>query len=117
MKLKTIQKAVNFRSKQKLNKMSWVQKNNYFHLGNRIDYLYSLFYFLSLREKIKKEVQNNYTFKTKEQILESIVEYDNYDSIDFENTFIWKKDLEPLIENYIQQQINKIESNTLELTL
>ena len=57
------------------------------------------------------------TFKTKEQILESIVEYDNYDSIDFENTFIWKKDLEPLIENYIQQQINKIESNTLELTL
>jgi hypothetical protein len=117
LKLKILQKAVNFRSKQKLNKMSWVQKSNYFSLNNRIDFLYLQFYFLSLREKIKKEVQNNYTFKTKQQILESIVEYDGYDSIDFENTFIWKKDLEPLIENYIQQQINKIESNTLELAL
>jgi hypothetical protein len=117
MKLKILQKAVNFRSKQKLKKLTWVQKNDYFQLGNRIDYLYLQFYFLSLRQKIKKEVQNNYTFKTKQQILESIVEYDGYGSLDFENTFIWKKDLEPLIENYIQQQINKIESNTLELTL
>ena len=119
MKLKILQKAVDSQSKQakNLSKLSWVQKNDYFQLGDRIDYLYLQFYFLSLREKIKKEVQNNYIFKTKEQILESIVEYDSYESIDFENTFIWKKDLEPLIGNYIQQQINKIESNTLKLEL
>jgi hypothetical protein len=116
MKLKILQKVVDSQPKN-LSKLSWVQKNRYFSLNNRIDYLYLQFYFLSLREKIKKEVQNNYTFKTKQQILESIVEYDSYESIDFENTFIWKRDLEPLIENYIQQQINKIESNTLELAL
>jgi len=66
-----------------------------------------------LREKIKKEVKENYVTKTKEQILESIVEYDEYNSIDFENQILWKSDLEPLIKKYIQQQINKIENNTL----
>jgi len=117
MKLKTLQKAVDYQSKQKLSKMSWIQKNNYFQLQDRIYYLYLLFYFLSLREKIKKEVRENYVTKTKEQILHSIVKYDGYGSIDFEGNSIWQEHLEPLIEGYIQQQINKIENNTLKLEL
>lgn len=119
MKLKTLQKAYTFQTEyvKKLNKLTLSQKSDYFNLGDRIDYLYLQYYFLSLREKIKKEVRENYTFKSREEILESIVQYGEYESIDFENSFIWKKDLEPLIENYIQQQINKIESNTLKLAL
>ena len=70
-----------------------------------------------MREKIKKEVQESYVNKSKEQILHSIVKYDDYGSIDFEGNSIWKEHLEPLIENYIQQQINKIENNTLKLEL
>lgn len=100
-----------------LAKLSWIQKNDYFQLLDRIYYLYLLYYFLSLREKIKKEVQESYVNKSKEQILESIVVYDDYGSIDFEGNSIWQEHLEPLIENYIQQQINKIENNTLKLEL
>ena len=117
MKLKTLQKAVDYQKKQTLSKMSWVQKSDYFELDNRINYLYLLYYFLSLREKIKKEVQESYVNKSKEQILHSIVKYDDYGSIYFENQVIWQEDLEPLIKNCIQQQINKIENNTLKLTL
>jgi hypothetical protein len=116
MKLKTLEKAVDSLPKN-LAKLSWVQKCDYFNLKDRIYSLYLLFYFLSLREKIKKEVQESYINKSKEQILHSIVKYDGYGSIDFENQFIWQENLEPLIENYIQQQINKIENNTLKLEL
>jgi hypothetical protein len=116
MKLKTLEKAVDSLPKN-LAKLSWIQKNDYFQLQDRIYYLYLLFYFLSLREKIKKEVQESYVNKSKEQILHSIVNYDDYGSIDFEGNSIWKEHLEPLIENYIQQQINKIENNTLKLEL
>jgi hypothetical protein len=116
MKLKTLEKAVDSLPKN-LAKLSWIQKNDYLQLQDRIYYLYLLYYFLSLREKIKKEVQESYVNKSKEQILESIVVYDDYGSIDFEGNSIWQEHLEPLIENYIQQQINKIENNTLKLEL
>jgi hypothetical protein len=116
MKLKTLEKAVDSLPKN-LAKLSWIQKNDYLQLQDRIYYLYLLFYFLSLREKIKKEVQESYVNKSKEQILHSIVKYDDYGSIDFEGNSIWQEHLEPLIENYIQQQINKIENNTLKLEL
>jgi hypothetical protein len=119
MKLETLKKAVDCQNKQskKLSKMSWLQQRKYFELGSRIDYLYTLLFFLSLRQKIKKEVQENYVTKTKEQILESIVEYDRYGTIEFEKEYIFKSDLEPLIESYIQKQIDKIESYTLKLAL
>ena len=116
MKLATLEKAVDSLPKN-LAKLSWIQKNDYFQLQDRIYYLYLLYYFLSLREKIKKEVQESYVNKSKEQILHSIVKYDGYGSINFEGNNIWKEHLEPLIENYIQQQINKIENNTLKLEL
>jgi mannosyltransferase OCH1-like enzyme len=119
LKLETLKKAVACQNKQskQLSKMSWLQKYKYFELGRRINYLYTLLFFLSLRQKIKKEVQENYVTKTKEQILESIVEYDRHGIIEFEGQYIFKSDLEPLIESYIQKQIDKIESYTLKLAL
>jgi hypothetical protein len=119
MKLQILEKAFQSNSKLigKLHKLSWSQRNDYFDLRNRIDYLYLIYFYLSLRPKIKKEVRENYLNKSREDILESILTYDEFEMIDFEYTFLTKQSLEPLIKNYIQQQINKIESKTLELAL
>ena len=99
------------------NKLKPYQRSQYFSLKNRIEWLLTLQFFLSLRQKIKKEVAENYLNKTTEEIVNSIVVYDGYGSIDYKNIFIWQESLQPLIDEYVKQQIQKIESHTLKLEL
>lgn len=99
------------------NKLKGYQKSEYFNLKNRIEWLLTLQFFLSLRQKIKKEVTENYLNKTTEEIINLVVTYDGYGSIEYKGIYIWESDLQPLIEEYVKQQIQKIENHTLKLEL
>jgi len=73
------QQAVNL-SKLK----TWQQRNDYHELNNRIDGLFVLACFLSLRRKIKETVENNYhdlkftSYHITDLICDGIDEYENY---------------------------------------
>lgn len=99
------------------NKLKPYQRSEYFQLKNRIERLLTLQFFLSLRQKIKKEVTENYLNKTQEEIVNSIVIYDEYGFIDYKRYTIYNLALQPLIESYVKQQIQEIENNTLKLEL
>lgn len=110
-RLLTLSKAYNFQIEQskKLRKMSWTQKQDYFDFDSRIYRLYLLLFYLSLRGKIKEQVQGNEEIK--------IVEYDGYDTVDFQGQILHKQDLQPLIDGYIKYQTDLINNHTLKLDL
>ena len=99
------------------NKLKPYQRSQYFSLKNRIEWSLTLQFFLSLRQKIKKEVRDNYLNKTEEEIANSIVVCDDYEFINYKTGYIFKTDLQPLINEYVKQQIQKIENYTLKLEL
>ena len=99
-------------------KLKRYQRSEYLSLKNRIEWLLTLQFFLNfLREKIKKEVAENYLNKTTEEIVDSIVVYDDYGFLDYKRHSIYNLTLQPLIESYVKQQVQKIENNTLKLEL
>lgn len=98
-------------------KGNWFERQEYWDLGHRVDRLYAVAYFLQLREKIKKEVDDNYLIKDREQLSNSIVEYCDYGSIDFGYESVFDFDLQPMIEEYVNYLVDKIESHTLKLEL
>jgi hypothetical protein len=112
-----LDKILNKFSKISWNKLTFQQRWQYYEIQARIEWVLTLEYFLSLRGKIKKEIQNNYTTKTEEEITESIIEYDAYDSVDYKGFTLWKEALNPLIQEYVKQQIKNIEKHTLKLEL
>lgn len=98
-------------------KASWMERQQYYDFTDRLDELYTLAYSLTLRSKIKKEISENYLTKDEEQFSESIVEYCECDITMFEHRNIHKTNLQPLIELYVRQELNKIASYTLKLEL
>lgn len=112
-----LDKILNKFSKISWNKLSFQERWEYYETQARIENALTLQYFLYSREKIKKEIQNNYTTKTEEEIIESIVQYDAYNSVDYKGYTLWKENLNPLIQEYVKQQIKNIEKHTLKLEL
>lgn len=111
---KIIEKA----DKINYNKLKPYQRSQYFSLKNRIEWLLTLQFFLSLRQKIKKEVTENYSTKTSQQLVDTeFVIYDAYGFIDYKGYTLYNLALQPLIESYVWKQIFEIESNTLKLDL
>lgn len=92
----------------------WTERNNHYHLIERVEYLITLSYFLSLREKIKKEIQSNYHNL---DYIPIFVEYDEYGFFEIDCVNSHKLILQPLIEEYINKVKKEIENNNLTLEL
>ena len=107
----TLDKIIKQFEKIKYKKLDFRQRSDYFRLQNRIEWLLTLQFFLSLREKIKKEVQERY-FETTDF---EIVSYDEYGFIEYKGYHLYNEELQPLVDNYIKKVITEIESNTLKL--
>lgn len=95
-----------------LKKLNFQQRSEYFSLLNRIEYLFVLKFFISLRKGIRKHVYENYFSGVDYKI-----NYCGYGLVEFENVNIHEADLNPLISDYIQKIISEIESKTLTLQL
>jgi hypothetical protein len=100
-----------------LKKLVGYQKTRYFQVKEKIEYLICLQFFLSLRQKIKKEVAENYQNKTAKEIAKSIVVYDAYRSVEYKNNYIFDTQLQPLINDYVNKQIFEVEKHNLKLNL
>jgi hypothetical protein len=98
-------------------KLKGYQRTKYFQLINRIEWLLTLQFFLSLRQKIKTEVKENYQNKTAKEIAKSIVVYDEYRSVEYKNNYIFDTQLQPLINDYVNKQIFEVEKHNLKLNL
>ncbi len=98
-------------------KHSWYESQRYWRFSDRVDTLYTLACFLQLREKIKKEVDDNYLIKDREQLSNSIVKYGDFGAINFGYESVFDFDLQPMIEKYVNHLVDKIESHTLKLEL
>lgn len=87
-------------------------RNTLYQCKDRIEYLITLAYFLSLRKKIRKEVQENYV--NIEQ-MNPIIQYDDYGFIEVENFDVYNLCLQPMIDEHIKKVVTEIENQTLEL--
>lgn len=119
-RIKIISDAITkqFKDVKKLKTMSYTDKRTYFDTANRLDYLVTLFYFLTLKPTIKKLVLENYLTLEPEQLITLIVSYEN-SLLDVEFgkhvVSVYDGDLNPLILQYIKDVVNEIESKTLTL--
>ena len=101
----------------KLSNLNWAQIRDYYDLNERIDKLFTLACFLSLRGKIKKTVNENYLTLSHTEIANSIVKYEENGFIEYENRDIYEGYLQPLIESYVKKLFIQIENHTLKLEL
>jgi hypothetical protein len=93
---------------------TWVEKNNWRLTIDKLEYLITLSYFLSLRRKIKKEVQENYNNLDYQY---NFISYDEYGFFELDCVNLEKRVLQPLIDKYIKKVVVEIESNSLKLEL
>ena len=95
-------------------KASWFEREKRYRKLYRLEYLITLSYFLSLRQKIKTEVQQNYNNLN---YTYNIIEYDEYGFFEIDCVNSHKLILQPLIDEYIKKVTTEIENNTLKLAL
>lgn len=95
-----------------LRKLNSRQICEYYSVVSRIDRLFALKLFLSLRKEIGKHVYENYL-----GTVDFKINYCEYRIIEFESVSIHESDLNPLISEYVKKIIGEIESNTLKLEL
>jgi hypothetical protein len=104
-------------NKIKAKKLDYSQRQEYYNLESRIEWLLNLEFFLSLREKIKKQVSENYIDSSIEQISSSIITCNDYGFVDYKDEWLCINTLTELIEGYVKCQFKNIESNTLKIEL
>lgn len=94
--------------------LSWYERNKHYSEIERLEYLITVSFFLSLREKIKTEVQQNYN---KLDYKYNTITYDDYNFFELDCVNLQESILQPLIDEYIKKVTTEIENNTLKLEL
>jgi hypothetical protein len=112
-----LDKIIHKVAKINFKKLGYLQRQEYYNLENRIEWLLTLEFFLSLRKKIKKQVSENYINSSIEQISNSIVTCNDYGFVEYKGEWLYTHILTALIEQYVKKQFKTIESNTLKLEL
>jgi hypothetical protein len=116
--MNNLDKIIDKVAKINYKKLKQSQIQDYCSLKNRLTCNLSMQYFLNvLREKIKKQVSENYTDSSTEQISSSIITYNDYGFVEYKGEWLYTHILKELIEEYVKQQFTKIENNNLKLEL
>jgi len=111
--LNSVKKEQEKRWKRVKGKQSYMELHYYFSINSRLDDLFSKLFLLSLREKIKETVRENYLTQ---QYIEAFIN-DETGLIEYENHWIQVNYVNSLIQEYITKCEREIEANNLKLDL